>query len=143
MNESKLEIFLAKMKVAASDGSSESSGSSGSENTTADGRNSMMRRWLYFTKEQLTEQDKRIIRLCRYPDMIPDRILVDYAQVLLASLGRLRRDGRLYTVIGNELRNRVLDIAGRLDKNESGTYWLETKIRHEICELASRNEAKT
>ncbi len=125
--ESKLEIFIAKMKVAASNGSN------GSENTTSDGRNPMMQRWLYFTEEQLAEQDERIIRLCKYPDMIPDKLLVAYADVLLASLSRLRRGGRLHRFVNNKLRDRVTDIADRL-KNNSDAYPipLETKIRHEL-----------
>lgn len=128
MNESKLEIFIAKMKVAASNGSS------GPENTTNDGRDPMMQRWLYFTEEQLAEQDERIIRLCLYPKMIPDEILVAYADVLLVSLSRLRRNGRLYSFVGRlidgNLRDHVMNITKML--NIRGDCVLAAKIEHEM-----------
>jgi hypothetical protein len=128
MNESKLDIFIAKMKVAASNGSS------GPENTTSSGKDPMMQRWLYFTKEQLAEQDERIIRLCKYPDMIPDELLVAYADVLLASLGqmRMRRGGRLGRFIDSKLRKSILTIADRLADNGGEAYPTEAQIRHEM-----------
>ena len=92
--------------------------------------------WTYgerpFTDEQLAEQNKRIIRLCRYPDMIPDELLVAYADVLLASLGHLRRAGRLREFVNDKLRDRVLDIAGRLNENDPETYRLALGIHDEL-----------
>ncbi len=83
MNESKLEIFMAKMKVAAS------SGSSKLEDMTDDGRNPMMRRWLYGLTMLLEDYDRKIIRLSLYPDMIPDELRAAYDDVLADSLSRM------------------------------------------------------
>lgn len=133
MNESKLEIFLAKMKDAASNGSS------APKDMTDDGRNPMMQRWLYFTEEQLAEQAERIIRLCVYPDMIPDELLIAYADILLVSLGQMRRTKRLYTFVGDNLRGHILAIADRL-KNDLNTHELEAQIRYEMDLIKANDE---
>ena len=89
MNESKLEIFMAKMKVAASNGASEPNGASKPEDMTDDGRNPMMRRWLYGLTMLLEDYDRKIIRLSLYPDMIPDELRAAYDDVLADSLSRM------------------------------------------------------
>ncbi len=82
MNESKLEIFMAKMKVAASNGSS------GPENTTNDGCDPMMKRWLYGLTMMVRDLDMKIVRLCKYPDMIPDELRDAYNEVRAESISR-------------------------------------------------------
>lgn len=124
MNESKLEIFLAKMKVAASNGSSKP------EDMTDDGRNPMMQRWLYGFTELVREQDKKILRLCKYPRMIPDELLVPYGAALLGVLEREQKR-HMFIVSSNGAIQQVNDIAKRL--NICGKYVTAAYILDEIA----------
>ena len=124
MSESKLEIFLTKMEVAASNGSS------GPENTTSSGTDPMMQRWLYGAKELLAQQDKRIIRLCKYPDMVPDELLKSYAVILVDVLERAERL-HLFAVSSNDATQQVTIITKRLDAQDS--YILAAKILDTIA----------
>lgn len=46
----------------------------------------MMQRWLYGTKELKRQLSRRLIRLCKYPDMIPKALLTNYTDVLVEAL---------------------------------------------------------
>ena len=53
----------------------------------------MMRRWLYGTKELERKLYQRLIRLCKYPDMIPKELLAVYADVLVEALENEKIEG--------------------------------------------------
>lgn len=55
----------------------------------------MMRRWLYGTKELERQLYERLIRLCKYPDMIPKELLEVYADVLIEALENEQVEGML------------------------------------------------
>ena len=55
----------------------------------------MMRRWLYGTKELERQLYERLIRLCKYPDMIPKELLAVYADVLIEALENEQVEGTL------------------------------------------------
>ena len=119
MNENKLDIFIAKMKVAASNGSS------GPKNTTDTGKDPMMQRWLYGFTGLVQEQDKKILRLCKYPKMIPDELLLAYGFALLQVLEREQKR-HMFIVSSNDAIQNVNDIAKRL--NIRGANILADKI---------------
>lgn len=76
--------------------------------------NPMMHKWLYGTSELIREQDERIIRLCKYPGMIPDELLIAYAEVLA---GTLEREQKLdsFVVSNNNAMYDVRKIITRLE----------------------------
>ncbi len=124
MNENKLDIFIAKMKIVASNGSS------GPENTTDSGNDPMMQRWLYGLTELVREQDEKILRLCKYPNMMPDELLVAYAEILVCVLERGQKL-RLFTASSNDAIQSVIAITKRLDI--IGKYVLSAKILSAIA----------
>jgi len=56
----------------------------------------MMQRWLYGTKELERQLSERLIRLCKYPDMIPNELLANYTDVLVEALENEQVEGTFY-----------------------------------------------
>lgn len=110
----KFERFLTKMKALALD-------------------DPMMRKWLYGTTKLLRERDLRIIRLCKYPDMIPDELLIAYAEVLADILEREQKLNS-FIVSSNNAMDSVNTIARRIltSNNNCHISTLAERIRNAI-----------
>jgi len=76
----------------------------------------MMRRWLYGTKELERQLYERLIRLCKYPDMIPNKLLAVYADVLVEALESEQIEGRVVSSEG--LTESLTALVENLEKSE-------------------------
>ena len=85
----------------------------------------MMQRWLYGTKELERQLSERLIRLCKYPDMIPKELLADYADVLVEALENEQVEGTVAYSKG--LMESLIAIAENLE--DSGDSQMQEKAR--------------
>jgi len=86
----------------------------------------MMQRWLYGTKELERQLSERLIRLCKYPDMIPEALLASYANVLLESLENEQVEGT-FSIFSEDLLESLISLTETLEK--SGNPQMEEKGR--------------
>ena len=86
----------------------------------------MMQRWLYGTKELERQLSERLIRLCKYPDMIPKELLASYADVLLEALGNAKIEGS-FSASSEDLMESLITLAENLEN--SGDSQMEEKGR--------------
>ncbi|MBN1805605.1 MAG: hypothetical protein JW837_10165 [Sedimentisphaerales bacterium] len=86
----------------------------------------MMQRWLYGTKELERQLSERLIRLCKYPDMIPKSLLASYADVLLEALENEQVNGT-FSAFSEDLLESLIALTETLEK--SGNPQMEQKGR--------------
>jgi len=84
----------------------------------------MMRRWVYGTKELERQLSERLIRLCKYPDMIPKKLLVNYADVLVEALENEQGEGT-FSASSEDLMESLIALAEKLEN--SGDSQMEEK----------------
>ncbi len=85
----------------------------------------MMQKWLYGTKELERQLSERLIRLCKYPDMIPKELLAAYADVLAEALENEQVEGTVASSKG--LMESLIALAEKLEN--SGDSQMEEKAR--------------
>jgi len=86
----------------------------------------MMQRWLYGTKELERQLSERLIRLCKYPDMIPKELLANYTNVLVEALEKEQVEGM--SIASSEgLMESLIALAEKLEN--SGDSQMEEKAR--------------
>lgn len=76
----------------------------------------MMQRWLYGTKELERQLSERLIRLCKYPDMIPKALLANYTKVLLEALENVKEEGT-FSASSEDLVESLIALAETLEKS--------------------------
>ena len=86
----------------------------------------MMQRWLYGTRELERQLSERLIRLCKYPDMIPKALLANYTDVLVEALENEQVEGTFFTS-SEDLMESLIALAETLEK--SGDTQMEEKGR--------------
>ena len=86
----------------------------------------MMRRWLYGTKELERKLYQRLIRLCKYPDMIPKALLANYADVLVEALENEQGEGMSFAP-SEDLMESLIALAEKLEN--SGDSQMEEKAK--------------
>lgn len=78
----------------------------------------MMQRWLQGTKELRRLMAERIIRLSLYPDLMPDEILLLYANTLLEIL-KEENPEYLSAIIDPEVSYALIGFTQRLEKQNA------------------------
>lgn len=86
----------------------------------------MMQRWLYGTKELERQLSERLIRLCKYPDMIPKALLANYTDVLVEALENEQVEGTFFAS-SEDLMESLIALAENLEN--SGDSQMEEKAR--------------
>ena len=86
----------------------------------------MMQKWLYGTKELERQLSRRLIRLCKYPDMIPKALLASYTEVLVEALENAEVEDTFYAS-SEDLVESLIALAETLEK--SGDPQMEDKGR--------------
>ena len=86
----------------------------------------MMQKWLYGTKELERQLSERLIRLCKYPDMIPKALLANYADVLVEALENEQVEGTFFAS-SEDLMESLIALAENLEN--SGASQMEEKAR--------------
>ena len=76
----------------------------------------MMQRWLYGTKELERQLSERLIRLCKYPDMIPKALLANYTDVLLEALENEQVEGTFFAS-SEDLMESLIALAENLENS--------------------------
>jgi len=84
----------------------------------------MMQRWLYGTKELERQLSERLIRLCKYPDMIPKALLANYTDVLVEALENEQVEGTFFAS-SEDLMESLIALAENLEN--SGDSQMEKK----------------
>ena len=84
----------------------------------------MMQRWLYGTKELERQLSERLIRLCKYPDMIPKALLANYTDVLVEALENEQVEGTFFAS-SEDLMESLIALAENLEN--SGDSQMEEK----------------
>ena len=77
----------------------------------------MMQRWLYGTKELERQLSERLIRLCKYPDMIPKALLANYTDVLVEALENEQVEGTFFAS-SEDLMESLIALAKNLENSE-------------------------
>jgi len=77
----------------------------------------MMQRWLYGTKELERQLSERLIRLCKYPDMIPKALLANYTDVLVEALENNQVEGT-FCASSEDLMESLIALAENLENSE-------------------------
>ena len=86
----------------------------------------MMQRWLYGTKELERQLSRRLIRLCKYPDMIPKALLANYTDVLVEALENEQVEGTFFAS-SEDLMESLIALVENLEN--SGDSQIEEKAR--------------
>ena len=86
----------------------------------------MMQKWLYGTKELERQLSRRLIRLCKYPDMIPKALLANYTDVLVEALENEQVEGTFFAS-SEDLMESLIALAENLEN--SGDSQMEEKAR--------------
>lgn len=86
----------------------------------------MMQKWLYGTKELERQLSRRLIRLCKYPDMIPKALLANYTDVLVEALEKEQVEGTFFAS-SEDLMESLIALAENLEN--SGDSQMEEKAR--------------
>ncbi len=86
----------------------------------------MMQRWLYGTKELERQLSRRLIRLCKYPDMIPKALLANYTNVLVEALENEQEEGT-FSASSEDLMESLIALAENLEN--SGDSQMEEKAK--------------
>ncbi len=91
----------------------------------------MMQRWLYGTKELERQLSERLIRLCKYPDMIPKELLAKYTDVLVEALENEQVEGTFFASSEDLMESlialvKTLENSEDLQMNEKGKRIRET-----------------
>ena len=76
----------------------------------------MMQRWLYGTKELERQLSRRLIRLCKYPDMIPKALLANYTDVLVEALENEQVEGTFFAS-SEDLMESLIALAEKLENS--------------------------
>ncbi len=86
----------------------------------------MMQRGLYGTKELERQLSRRLIRLCKYPDMIPKALLANYTDVLVEALENEQVEGTFFAS-SEDLMESLIALAENLEN--SGDSQMEEKAK--------------
>lgn len=90
----------------------------------------MMRRWLYGTKELERQLYERLIRLCKYPDMIPKELLAVYADVLIEALENEQTEGTF--AFSEDIRKSLIALVQNLESSENSQIQEKAKRIREV-----------
>jgi len=77
----------------------------------------MMQRWLYGTKELERQLSERLIRLCKYPDMIPKEVILDYATILFEAIEEAKK--RKWYIFSVDLLKSLIEFVEIIEKSEN------------------------